>query len=94
MFPFGALFFYKTFILWFSHKFRENRSELIHLNSLKFQFKFGDKPLPPKALKSSVIRQKGESQSGCFKKTSTPNFPKIKHFLPPDDAHVRARIRG
>ena len=35
-------------------------------------------------MKSSVIRQKGESQNGCFKKKSTPNFPKKQHFLPPD----------
>ena len=28
--------------------------------------------------KSSGIRQKGESQNGCF------TFPKNKHFLPPD----------
>ena len=36
---------------------------------------------------SSVIRQKGESQNGCFKKTkheNKTNFPKKKHFLPPD----------
>ena len=33
---------------------------------------------------SSVIRQKGESQNGCFKRQSTPNFPKNEHFLPPD----------
>ena len=31
---------------------------------------------------SLVIRQKGESQNGCFKKTSMPNFPKNEHFLP------------
>ena len=36
-------------------------------------------------MKSSVIRQKGESQNGCFKKKkSTPNFPKNEHFLVPD----------
>ena len=34
--------------------------------------------------KSSVIERKGESQNGCFKKTTTPNFPKNEHFLPPD----------
>ena len=28
----------------------------------------------------SVIRQKGESQNGCFKKKSTSNFPKNEHF--------------
>ena len=33
----------------------------------------------------SVIRQKGESQNGCFKKQqSTVNFPKNEHFLPLD----------
>ena len=33
---------------------------------------------------SLVIRQKDESQNGCFKKTKhTPNFPKNKHFLLP-----------
>ena len=29
---------------------------------------------------TNVIRQKGESQNGCFKK-DTPNFPKNEHFL-------------
>ena len=34
---------------------------------------------------TTVIRQKGESQKGCFKKKqSVPNFPKSEHFLPPD----------
>ena len=34
---------------------------------------------------TTVIRQKGDSQKGCFnKKQSMPNFPKSKHFLPPD----------
>ena len=49
----------------------------------------------------SVIRQKGESQNGCFKKKqSTPNFPKNEHFLPSDthtyvtEIYVRVRIRG
>ena len=33
---------------------------------------------------SSVIRQKGESQNRCFKKKSSPKFPKSEHFLPCD----------
>ena len=33
--------------------------------------------------KSSVIRQKGETQTGDSRKESTPNFPKNEHFLPP-----------
>ena len=32
---------------------------------------------------SSVIWQKGESQNGGNKNTSTPNFPKNERFLPP-----------
>ena len=32
---------------------------------------------------SSVIRQKGESQSGCFKKAKHAKISE-KHFLPPD----------
>ena len=32
---------------------------------------------------STVIRQEGESQNRCYKK-STPIFPKNEHFLPPD----------
>ena len=32
---------------------------------------------------SSVIRQKGESQNGCYKKTSTSSFPKKQTFLNP-----------
>ena len=33
---------------------------------------------------SSVIRQKGESQNGCFKKRKQAKFSEIEHFLPPD----------
>ena len=33
---------------------------------------------------SSIIRQKGKSQNGCFRKQSAPNFPKSKHFVPSD----------
>ena len=33
---------------------------------------------------SSVIRQKGEYQNGASRKQNTSNFPKNKHFLPPD----------
>ena len=33
---------------------------------------------------TSVTRQKGESQNGCFKKTKNINFPKNEHFLSPD----------
>ena len=32
----------------------------------------------------SVIRQKGESQNGCFKKTKHANFSEKEHFLPTD----------
>ena len=32
----------------------------------------------------SVIRQKGESQNGYFKKTKHANFSEKEHFLPPD----------
>ena len=34
--------------------------------------------------KPSVIKQKGESQKGCFKKTKHTYFPKKEHFLPID----------
>ena len=34
-------------------------------------------------MKSSVISQKGESQSGCFKKTNHPKFSKKRTFLTP-----------
>ena len=35
--------------------------------------------------KSSLIRQKGKSQNGCFKKTKYAEFSKKnEHFLPPD----------
>ena len=40
---------------------------------------------------SSVIRQKGESQNGCFKKTKHAKFSeKNEHFLPPNipDEHL------
>ena len=43
--------------------------------------------------KSSVIRQKGESQSECFKKTKHANFVKNKHFLLPD-THTYVCVSG
>ena len=42
--------------------------------------------------KSSGIRQKGESQNGCFKKVKHAKFPKNKHFLPPDTHTTRFEI--
>ena len=33
---------------------------------------------------SSVIKQKGESQNGCYKKIKHSKFHKNEHFLPPD----------
>ena len=33
---------------------------------------------------SSVIRQKGESQNGCFKKAKHAEISKKQTFLPPD----------
>ena len=33
--------------------------------------------------KSSVIRQKGKSQNGCFKKTKQAKFSKKRTFLTP-----------
>ena len=32
---------------------------------------------------TSVIRQKGESQNGCFKKTKQPKFSEKRTFLMP-----------
>ena len=43
--------------------------------------------------KSSVIRQKGESQNGVSRKQSTSNFPKNEHFLPPD-THTYVCVSG
>ena len=40
-------------------------------------------------LRSSVIRQKGESQNGCFKKTKHVKFSEKRTFLTPWLAHVR-----
>ena len=45
-------------------------------------------------MKSSVIKQKGESQNGCFKKTKLAKFSEERTFLTPWYAHVRLRIRG
>ena len=42
---------------------------------------------------SSVIRQKGESQNGCFKKTKHAKFSEKRTFLTSSHAHVRERIR-
>ena len=57
-----------------------------------------------KSLNSSVIRQKGQSQNGCFKKKKHAKFPEKRTFLTPWYAHarvfrtyisnVRVRIRG
>ena len=35
-------------------------------------------------VRMSVIRQKGESQNGCFKKTKYAYFSERQHFLTPD----------
>ena len=43
---------------------------------------------------SSVIRQKGESQNGFFKKTKHAKFSEKLIFLTPWYSHVRLRIRG
>ena len=43
---------------------------------------------------SSIIRQKGESQNGCLKKTEHAKFSEKRTFLTPWYAHVRVRIRG
>ena len=42
---------------------------------------------------SSVIRQKGESQNGSFKKKNLSKFSEKGTFLTPWYAHVRVRIR-
>ena len=39
--------------------------------------------------KTSVIKQKGESQNECFKKTKHTKFPEKRTFLTPWYAHVR-----
>ena len=44
--------------------------------------------------KSSVIRQKGESQNGSFKKTKHAKFSEKRTFLTPWYGHVRVRIKG
>ena len=43
---------------------------------------------------SSVIRQKGESQIECFKKTKHVKFSEKRTFLTPWYAHARVGIRG
>ena len=43
---------------------------------------------------SSVIRQKGGSQNGYFKKTKHAKFSEKRTFLNPWHVHVRVRIRG
>ena len=40
-------------------------------------------------VKSSLIRQKGECENGCFKKTKHAKFFKKRTFLTPWYAHVR-----
>ena len=45
-------------------------------------------------LNSSVIRQKSESQNGCFKKLKHGKFSEKRIFLTPWYAHVRVHIKG
>ena len=45
------------------------------------------------ANKSSVIRQKGESQKGCFKKTKHAKFSENEHFFP-SDKHTYVYVSG
>ena len=47
-----------------------------------------------KCLLLLVIRQKGESQNGCFKTTKHAKFSEKRTFLNPWYAHVRVSIRG
>ena len=42
---------------------------------------------------SSVMRQKGKSQNGGYKKTKYAKFSKNEHFLP-NDTHIRVCIKG
>ena len=42
----------------------------------------------------SVIRQKDESQNGCFKKTRHVKFSEKRTFLIAWYVHVRVRVRG
>ena len=42
----------------------------------------------------AVIRQKGESQNGCYKKTKHAKLPKKRKVLNPQYPHLRVRIRG
>ena len=63
---------------------------------LSFIHSFFDVPILSKTLWkgliSTVTRQKGESQNGCFKKTKHSNFSQKRTFLPPWYAHVRSEI--
>ena len=43
---------------------------------------------------SSVMRKKGESQNGCFKKTKHAKFSEKRKFVTPWYAHLCVRIRG
>ena len=58
---------------------------LVLLISLRFSLSWRGK------INSSVIRQKGESQNGCFKKAKHAKFQKHKHFLLPD-THTRVCV--
>ena len=49
-------------------------------------------PFYVSVLISSVIRQKGKSRNGCFKKTKHVKFSEKRTFLTP--WYVRVRIRG
>ena len=46
------------------------------------------------SLLSSLISQKGESQSSVSRKQRKPHFPKNEHFLPPDTHTYMCVSRG
>ena len=63
-------------------------STLHHFASLKFWFGDSEKL----TIRSSVIRQQGESQNRCFKKTKQAKFSEKQTFLTAWYAHVRFEI--
>ena len=56
-------------------------------------YKIINEKLICKSYKLSVIRQKGKSQNGCFKKTKHVKFSTEQTWLTPWYTHVHVRIR-
>ena len=87
-------------LYWTKDSIAEFKAEKFNscIDKVEFLYKLQHADIAPFHKKTkatrSVIRQKGESQNGCFKKTKHVEFSEKRRFLAPWYVHVRVRIRG